>query len=162
MNTSTKRSPFAQLPQLPLPPFYNPKNAEDPNYRPNIPMLFDVAQQWRKQFRIKPAASDVTKIVALLIDLQNSFCSKHGTLFVGGRSGTGSIDDARRTVEFIYRYLYLITLLAATLDTHVPWQIFLRACFLKRDGSPVDAMTMIAAAELDAGEYQVSPMAAGL
>lgn len=150
------------LPQLPLPPFYDPKNAEDPNYRPNIPMLFEVAQEWRKKFSIKPSASDVKKIVALLIDLQNSFCNKHGTLFVGGRSGNGSVDDARRTAEFIYHYLYLITALAASLDTHLPWQIFLRSCFNKRDGSPVGAMTMISAAELDSGEYQVTPLASFL
>jgi hypothetical protein len=43
---------------------------------------------------------------------------------VGGRSGTGAIDDNRRLCEFIYRHLHRITQICPTMDTHQLLQIF--------------------------------------
>jgi len=56
--------------------------------------------------------------------VQNTFCIPGFELFVGGRSGTGAVDDNRRLCAFIYRNLGAITRVIPTLDTHRAMQIF--------------------------------------
>src|SRR5262245_59170938 len=82
------------------------------------------AEQWAKQHQITPAAKDRFKICLLLVDVQNTFCIPGFELFVGGRSGTGAVDDNRRLCEFVYHYLHVITEMCPTMDTHLAMQIF--------------------------------------
>ena len=71
-----------------------------------------------------PRASDELRICLLAVDVQNTFCIPGFELFVGGRSGTGAVDDNRRLCEFVYRNLGVITQIVPSLDTHRALQIF--------------------------------------
>jgi nicotinamidase-related amidase len=142
------------------PSFFKGANARVWGYRPSIASVFSEAEQWRGAHAVKPSAKDDKRVHLLLIDAQQDFCHPDGTLFVGGRSGKGAIEDSARTAEFIYRNLGLLTSITATLDTHVAYQIFSPSFWVKADGSAVDAHTMIHVADIDAGTYRVSPRAA--
>lgn len=122
---------------LPLPSFFNPKNAGKWEYRPDHGALFQAAQEWRKQHGLVSAAADRKKIHMLPIDMQKDFCFTEGTLYVAGRSGTGAIDDSRRLAEFTYRNLDLISYITPTMDTHFAIQIFFRTYWLDENDQPL-------------------------
>lgn len=118
-----------------LPTFYNPANAGIWSYTPDLRLLATQAEAYRKTHHLKPVASDRTKkVTLLLIDVQRDFCFPEGTLYVGGRSGTGAIDDNQRIAEFIYREMSGITSIVSTLDTHWPFQIFTPSFWEDQDG----------------------------
>lgn len=129
--------------QLPIPSFFNGANAASWAYSPNQSQLFKAAAEWRKEHGIKPVGVDKRTIHLLLIDVQKDFCFPQGSLYVAGRSGTGAIDDSRRTAEFIYRNLHLITDITTTLDTHFAHQIFYPSFWINEKGEPLSEHTMI-------------------
>ncbi|MGQ4810256.1 hypothetical protein NKDENANG_03709 [Candidatus Entotheonellaceae bacterium PAL068K] len=100
-----------------VPDFYNPNQSTEWVYQPDAQALMDHATSWRQQQSIKPAASDRVKIHLLLINVQKDFCFPQGTLYVGGRSGTGAMDHNDRIATFIYRNLPCITDITCTMDT---------------------------------------------
>jgi nicotinamidase-related amidase len=142
---------------LPLPVFYNHKSAERWAYHPRQELLFTAAEDWRKSFDIRPAASDKTNVHLLLIDVQKDFCFPEGALFVGGRSGRGAIDDSRRIAEFIYQNLDVLTQVTTTMDTHFAHQIFFPAFWVDREGRPLTAHRQITTRDIDAGEVRPNP-----
>ena len=115
------------------------------------------ATAWAKQHRIQPAAKDKTRICLLAIDVQNTFCIPQFELFVGGRSGTGAVDDNVRLCEFIYRNLGLITEITPTLDTHTAIQIFHAVFWVNAAGEHPAPMTNIVPADVQQGRWQVNP-----
>ena len=127
------------------PSFYDLGNAAKWSYSPNLRALFTSARDHRRQFNIKAASSDRFKVHLLLIDEQKDFCFPEGTLYVGGRSGTGAIDDSRRTAEFIYRNLGVLTHITPTMDTHFPFQIFFPSFWVDENGNPLQPHDMLAA-----------------
>jgi hypothetical protein len=82
------------------------------------------ASQWAKTHGLRPAADDSFRICLVAVDVQNTFCIPGHELYVGGRSGTGAVDDNRRLSEFIYRNIGVITEICPTMDTHQAMQIF--------------------------------------
>ena len=80
---------------LPLPSFY----------RPDAAALAAAAADWRKQHALKPAAADERRVHLLLIDVQKDFCFPEGSLYVGGRTGRGAIEDSQRIAQFLYANL---------------------------------------------------------
>ncbi len=130
-------------PNLPLPPFFDPKNAGAWNYRPDHGALFGAAQDWRGRHGMKSAAADQKKIHLMLIDVQKDFCFPDGTLYVGGRSGTGAIDDSRRMAEFIYRNLGVVSHITPTMDTHFAFQIFSRSFWLDQNDQPLQPIDVV-------------------
>lgn len=128
---------------LPLPSFFDPKNAEDWNYGPNEGQLFELAPRWAKKHGVKPAGSDRVKIHVLGIDDQNDFNKLQGSLFVGGRSGRGAIEDDVRFATFLYQYAHLITDTTFTLDTHFAHQIFFGSFWVNERGDPLNSHTLI-------------------
>src|SRR5262249_20063185 len=122
---------------LPLPAFYDPRHAADWAYRPDLLQLFEQAAPWRSGHGIRPAGSDRTKLALLLIDVQKDFCFPEGSLYVGGRSGRGALDDNDRIARFLYANLGRITDVTCTLDTHFPYQIFFPSFWLDRDERPL-------------------------
>ena len=82
------------------------------------------AEEWAKKYSLAPAAKDKPRVCLMLIDAQNTFCLPDFELFVGGRSGTGAVDDNVRVCEFIYRNIGRITEIDPTMDTHTAMQIF--------------------------------------
>ena len=148
-----------------IPAFFNPANAGLWAYEPVVrsysaPSLLPLAVEYRNAFNIPAAAIDQFKVELLLIDLQRDFCNKEGSLYVGGRSGTGAIDDNVRICQFIYKNMDVITGITPTLDTHKAHQIFFPSFWLKQDGSNVDPWTVITSADISSGKFQRDPAVA--
>ncbi|KOP24836.1 isochorismatase [Hapalosiphon sp. MRB220] len=153
MNTSTKI-------QLPIPPHFNPKTVSTV-WRVPYQKSATAAQAWAKQHDIKPASEDKTRVCLLLIDVQNTFCIPEFELFVGGKSGTGAVDDNLRLCEFIYRNLGVITKIIPTLDTHTAMQIFHPIFWINSAGEhPIPAVTNIIPADIEQGIWKVNPSVA--
>ena len=112
---------------LPLPPFYDPRNAARFDYRPDAQALCAAADAFRAAHGLRPAAADEVNLHLLLIDAQKDFCFPEGSLYVAGRSGRGAVEDTQRIAEFVYRNLGVLTNLTTTLDTHFAYQIFFPA-----------------------------------
>jgi len=156
MMTRTKKAP-AMNPELPEPGFFAAGNARRWEYRPDAAMLLDAAAEWRIRHKIKPAAADVYKIHLLLIDVQKDFCFPEGTLYVGGKSGTGAMDDNARLAAFIYRNLARIAEITPTMDTHFPHQIFFPSFWVDEAGRHPSAHTVLTTAKIQTGEVTPNP-----
>ena len=128
---------------LPLPTFFDCKNAERYDYMPDQLKLAENAYEWRREQNIKPSGSDKFNFHLLLIDVQKDFCFPGGTLYVGGYSGTGAIDDNIRIAKFIYQNLKYITDITTTFDTHFAYQIFFPWFWLDTNDQPLSPHTMI-------------------
>lgn len=146
--------------QLPIPEFFK---------RDRVPQIWRVpyqeraeqAEKWAENYALTPAAGDPKKIGLLLIDVQNTFCNPDFELFVGGKSGTGAIEDNQRLCEFIYRNLALITDIIPTLDTHTAMQIFHPYFWINENGEhPTPSATTISFEDVEKGKWKVNPAVA--
>jgi nicotinamidase-related amidase len=146
--------------QLPIPAFYEARHAAEWGYRPDAQRVFEEAGRFRTQHGVRPSGSDRTRIQLLLIDVQKDFCFPEGTLYVGGRSGRGAIDDNDRIARFVYRNLGLITDVTCTMDTHFPYQIFFPSFWLDRDDRPLGPHREITTEEIRKGELKPNPAVA--
>ena len=118
------------------------------------------AEEWAKQHSIRPSSEDQLRICLLLVDVQNTFCIPGFELYVGGRSGTGAVDDNCRLCEFIYRHLGTITQISPTLDTHQAVQIF-HSIFLTNDqGKHPVPFTLISEKDIQEGVWEFDPQVA--
>ena len=115
------------------------------------------AKQYAKKYDIKSANQDQKKICLLIIDAQNTFCIPEFELFVGGRSGTGAIDDNIRLCEFIYQNLGRITQIYPTMDTHTAMQIFHSIFWINDQGNHPDPLTIISADDVQKGVWKINP-----
>jgi len=95
------------------------------------------ATLFRRENHLLPAASDLRRNHLVLIDVQRDFCFPEGTLYVGGRSGQGALDDNDRIARFIYRNLARISEITCTLDSHLPFQIFFTPFWVDAAGEPL-------------------------
>jgi nicotinamidase-related amidase len=145
---------------LPVPAFYDPENARRWSYRPDPQALFEEAGRWRARYAIPASGADRRKVHLLLIDAQKDFCFPEGTLYVGGRSGTGAMDDNDRIARFVYRNLGRLTDVTCTLDTHYPFQIFSPSFWLDGQGAPLTPHREITLEEVRAGRVQPNPAVA--
>lgn len=145
---------------LPLPDCFEPEHAADWHYRPRLERLLAEAEAFRRRHQLAPAGGDRLRTLLLLVDLQKDFCLPEGTLFVGGRSRRGAIEDSRRTAEFIYRNLAHLTEVVCTLDTHHPFQIFFPSFWLDTQGRHPDPHLQLRAEDLGAGRLRPNPLVA--
>ena len=145
------------LRELPIPNFYRTVNALDWGYAPNQHTLFLAARAWRKEHNLRPAAADRRRVHLLLVDVQKDFCFPRGTLYVGGRSGTGAMDDSDRLARFIYRNLENLSEITCTLDTHFPFQIFSPSFWLDANGEPPAPHREITTEDIRAGRVRPNP-----
>jgi len=144
------------LKELPIPSHFNPDKAGEV-WRVPYQERADEAEGWAKQNSILPAASDRYKICLLPVDVQNTFCIPGFELYVGGRSGTGAVDDNLRLSEFIYRNLGIITEICPTMDTHQAMQIF-HGIFLVNDkGEHPAPFTLISEENIKKGIWKFNP-----
>lgn len=95
-----------------------------------------------------PSAKDGKKVFLLLVDVQVDFVHPDGALSV-----PGAVDDARRTVEWIYRNAERITTIGASLDSHTPIQIFSPSWWSDPDGNHPQPFTSITGADVAAGRW---------
>jgi nicotinamidase-related amidase len=89
--------------------------------------------------------------------MQKDFCFPEGTLYVGGRSGRGALEDNDRVARFVHRNLGALTEITCTLDTHYPFQIFFPWFWVDRDGEPLSAHRVIQLDEVRSGAVRPSP-----
>ena len=94
----------APEPVLPVPAFYDPAQAARFAYRPDARPRLRARPAVPADQRCPPAATPVTSACSL-IDVQRDFCFPEGSLYVGGRSGRGALEDNDRLARFIYRNL---------------------------------------------------------
>lgn len=140
-----------------LPSFYDPANAARWDYRPDEQAIFEEATRWQREYGIRPSSTDRLRIYLLLIDLQKDFCFPEGSLYVGGRSGRGAVEDNDRIARFIYRNLGAITEISCTMDTHYPFQIFSPAFWQDEDGLPPQAHREVTADDVRSGRLRPNP-----
>lgn len=143
--------------ELPVPGFYDPANASSWSYGPDQEALVGEAAEWRSEHGIAPASEDRRRVHLVLIDLQKDFCFPEGTLYVGGRSGRGALEDNDRIARFIYRNLGRITEITCTLDTHYPLQIFSPSFWLDESGEVPPAHTEVTLEDVRAGRLRPNP-----
>ncbi|MGD8765918.1 MAG: hypothetical protein PVG87_26665 [Desulfobacteraceae bacterium] len=139
--------------KLPIPPHYDPGKV-DQVWKVLYQDRAEEARNWAKQNKIQPASKDEFRIYLLLVDVQNTFCIPGFELYVGGRSGTGAVDNNRRLCEFIYRNTDVITQICPTLDTHTPMQIFHSICLVNDRGEHPGAFTQITVEDVDRGVWK--------
>jgi len=139
--------------QLPLPTHFDPKRVGEV-WRVPYEERAGEAEQWAKKHGIGPASRDGVRISLMLVDVQNSFCIPGFELYVGGRSGTGAIDDNRRLCAFIYRNLHRITEICPTMDTHQAMQIFHSIFLVNERGEHPAAFTLISAEDIERGIWK--------
>lgn len=144
--------------ELPLPPHYEPEKIGKV-WRVAYEARAVAARNWAKENGIQPAAHDALKVCLLAVDVQNTFCLPDFELFVGGRSGTGAIDDSRRLCEFIYHHLGLITEICPTMDTHQAIQIFHAIFFVNDQGEHPQPYTLISEDDITRGVWKFNPAA---
>jgi nicotinamidase-related amidase len=146
-----------QSPQwLPIPPHFDPGRT-DQVWQVPYGQLADAAAAWRSQHDIMRARADSTRVLLLLVDMQNTFCLPTFELFVAGRSGHGATDDVRRLCEFIYRNLGQITAISPTMDTHRAMQIFHPIFWIDSQGRHPAPFTLISEEDVMAGRWRVNP-----
>jgi len=143
--------------ELPVPDLYRSGNARDWGYAPDQHALFLAARAWRRQHGVRPAAADQKKVHLVLVDVQKDFCFPRGTLYVGGRSGTGAMDDSDRIARFVYRNLENLSEVTCTLDTHFPFQIFSPSFWLDQNGEPPAPHREITTEDIRAGRVRPNP-----
>src|SRR5690242_9206187 len=68
---------------------------------------------------LTPASSDSETTAVVLVDYQHDFVDPTGTLYV-----PGSPADVTRFLTWFYANAHRITTIYASLDTHIPFQIF--------------------------------------
>lgn len=142
------------LRELSIPQFFDPDNAGKWDYSPDQVALMAAASEARRKYGVPLAPTDKTRVHLLIIDAQRDFClpwdnrrKRGGTLYVGGRSGRGAIDDNVRLSQFIYKNTHRITGITTTLDTHYAYQIFFAPFWQTSDGKPLSPHTMIVVGE---------------
>jgi nicotinamidase-related amidase len=141
---------------LPCPPHFD-RDKVGEVWRVPYQERAEQAEKWAKQHKIQPAANDSFRICLLLVDVQNTFCIPGFELYVGGRSGTGAVDDNRRLCEFVYRNLDVITEICPTMDTHQALQIF-HSIFLVNDkGEHPGPYTLVSEEDVTKGLWKFNP-----
>jgi nicotinamidase-related amidase len=141
---------------LPIPGFFNPGRV-DQVWQVTYGERAAEAREWALRYGIQPASADETRVWLMLVDVQNTFCIPGFELYVGGRSGSGAVDDNRRLCEFIYHNLHLITQITATMDTHQAMQIFHAIFLVDEKGGHPAPYTSVSARDVRMGKWRFNP-----
>ena len=143
------------MPELPLPPFFDPARVGEVWRVPYEDRAREAAA-WADEQGLRPAAEDEFRLCLLAVDVQNTFCIPEFELFVAGRTGTGAVDDNRRLSEFIYRNLGEITQIFPSLDTHHAMQVFHAIWLVDEQGNHPPPYTLVSAEDVAAGRWRVN------
>lgn len=145
--------------EMPFPHHYDPARVGE-IWRVPYQKLASNASAWAREHAIQTASRDAVRIALMLVDLQNTFCIPGFELYVGGRSGTGAVEDNQRLCAFIYRNLHLITEICPTMDTHQAFQIF-HSIFLVNDrGEHPQPFTLVTEDDIVKGLWKFNPAVA--
>ena len=139
--------------ELPIPPHYEPRKVSEV-WRVEYQKLADSGSSWASEHDIRPSSEDSFRICLIAVDVQNTFCIPDYELYVGGRSGTGAVEDNKRLTEFIYHNLHLITEIVPTMDTHQAMQIFHSIFFVNDKGEHPPPFTLISEDDIKEGRWK--------
>jgi nicotinamidase-related amidase len=142
--------------ELPVPAFYRPERVGEV-WRVPYEERAREARAWAEQHSLRAVSEDAFRICLLAVDVQNTFCVPGFELFVGGRSGTGAVDDNRRLCEFVYRNLAALTQVVPSLDTHRAMQVFHPVWLVDADGSHPEPYTLVSPEDVEQGRWRVNP-----
>lgn len=102
------------------------------------------------QARLLPAGRDHERVALVLVDYQHDFTDPTGTLSV-----PGSQEDVARLLRWFYANAPHISTIYASLDTHLPSQIFFSAWWRDpRSGEPPAPFTPVTVADVEAGRWE--------
>jgi nicotinamidase-related amidase len=147
---------------LPLPRHFDPESVGEIRRVPYEERARE-ARAWAAEHGLRPAHEDALRVCLLAVDVQNTFCVPGFELFVGGRSGTGAVDDNRRLCAWIYRHLDTVTEVIPSLDTHHAMQVFHAIWLVDERGEHPAPYTLVSAEDVAAGRWRADPaVAAGL
>ena len=141
---------------LPIPPHFDPTQAGQV-WRVPYQQRAQDALAWASQHQINSAAMDTLKICLVAVDVQNTFCIPDFELYVGGRSGTGAVEDTRRLCEFVYRNLGVLTQIVPTMDTHHVIQIFHPLYLVNERGEHPAPYTLVSTQDIERGVWKLNP-----
>jgi nicotinamidase-related amidase len=139
--------------ELPVPPFFDPQRVGSVWQVPYQERAIQ-ARNWAEEHALHPASEDDPKIGLLLVDVQNTFCVPGFELYVGGRSGSGAVDDNQRLTRFIYRNLGSISHIIATFDTHHAMPIFHALFLVDAQGEHPQPYTLVSAEDVRQGRWR--------
>jgi nicotinamidase/pyrazinamidase len=97
-----------------------------------------------------PASDDRQRVLLWLVDMQNDFILPAP---LGRLPVPNAVQDAQRVVEWIYRNVHQITQIVASLDTHVPFQIFYPTWWKSAEGERPAPYTVISAEDVAKGRW---------
>ena len=138
-----------------MPPHFDPDRVGEV-WRVDYERRARDAAAWAAEHDIRPASEDSPRVCLLAVDVQNTFCIPGFELFVGGRSGTGAVDDSRRLCEFVYRNLGTITQVFPSLDTHHAMQVFHAIWLVDEEGNHPEPYTLVSAEDVESGRWRVN------
>jgi nicotinamidase-related amidase len=141
--------------ELPVPPHFDPDRVAEV-WRVDYEQRARDAAAWATEHEVRPASEDSPRVCLLAVDVQNTFCIPGFELFVGGRSGTGAVDDSRRLCEFVYRNLGAITRVFPSLDTHHAMQVFHAIWLVDEHGRHPEPYTLVSPEEVESGRWRVN------
>jgi nicotinamidase-related amidase len=143
------------MPELPLPAHFEPNRVGEV-WRVPYEDRAREASAWADEHDLGRAADDSFRLCVLAVDIQNTFCIPDFELFVGGRSGTGAVDDNRRLCEFLYRNLGEITQVFPSLDTHHAMQVFHAIWLVDERGDHPAPYTLVSAEDVATGRWRLN------
>jgi nicotinamidase-related amidase len=143
------------MPELALPAHFDPDRVGEV-WRVPYEDRAREAPVWAAQHGLDPAARDSLRVCLLAVDVQNTFCIPEFELFVGGRSGTGAVDDNRRLCAFVYKNLGTITQIFPSLDSHRAMQVFHAIWLVDEDGNHPAPYTLVSAEDVDSGRWRAN------
>ncbi len=139
--------------EIPIPSHYDPEKVGQV-WKVNYEKIAGNAEKWQEKYELKPSGSDKKKILLLLVDVQNTFCTPGFELFVAGRSGMAAVEDNKRLCEFIYRNLHRLTQICYTMDTHQAVQIFHGIFLVDDQGEHPKPFTTVTAKDIEKGVWK--------
>lgn len=146
--------------ELPIPPHFRPGGTGEV-FRVEYEKISRVASEWSAAHGLGASSADTFRVSLIIVDAQNTFCIPGFELFVGGRTGSGAVEDNGRLCEFIYRNLPLITEIAPTMDTHQAMQIFHSVFFVNDLGGHPAPYTLISVEDVEEGRWKFNTRIAG-
>ncbi len=146
---------------LPAPPHFRAAEKAQWDYHTgNVFSLQLAAAAWISRYSLKSVSRDRKRVHLLVMDQQHDFCCPQGSLYVGGRSGTGAADDSVRLAEFIYHYLHVISEVTCTMDSHLPYQVFFPSAHVSNNRRHPEPFTVIREEDYRSGQYRANPLMA--
>jgi nicotinamidase-related amidase len=127
-----------------IPAFYYPERVGQ-LFAPNAVSAVEVG----RRAGLRPSSTDRFRTLLLLVDAQVDFVHPDGALSV-----PGAVEDTRRTIEWLYRNAGEITTIAASLDSHVPIQIFFPTWWIDREGHHPAPFTTIHSSDVERGRWR--------